>query len=365
MAGPRLPNCWRPSAIRLDQILLGDVLTGLLNRADYPWQDLDLANPTFEHDANNGGLATYQAAITVTGGPVAASLDVTLPSGFRYQPGSSVLAPATGGSVAVADPAVSGSTLTWSLSLPVGVSTLTFKAPAGLTLGPASASATVSTTAAPAGAPAASTVSVVDAFAPGYHSSSTPYPLAPDTITLGYIPQAATTDWFSLNVAAGQELSLSLSNLPADYDLTLYSPAATPDPERAGPQILPPVADPPSTENPDNATTPPIAAQDLSTVNLPVYAISDNRGTADEVINTSPLTAGNYLIEVSGYNGDSSPNPFVLRAKLLNGAPPATCVAPRTLTGLTPLLSMPTLPANVNTIFLANTERLAALYSSR
>jgi hypothetical protein len=347
----------------LAQILLGDVLTGLLNRADYPWQDLNLQDPALETSANNGGVATYQAVITVTGGPVAATLNVTLPGGFHYLPGSSVLAPATGGSVTVADPTASGSTLTWTLSLPVGMNTLSFKAPAGLDLGAATASATVSTTSAPAGAAAGATVSVVDAFAPGYHSSSTPDPLSPDTITLGYIPQPATTDWFSLNVAAGQELSLSLSNLPADYDLTLYSPPPA-QIQNAPVQILPPVQDPPSTENPDSAVTPPVPAQDLSTVNLPVYAISDNRGTADEVINTSPLTAGNYLIEVSGYNGASSPNPFVLRAKLLNGPGAASCVAPRALTGLTPLLNMPTLPANVNTIFLANTERLAALYST-
>ena len=54
----------------------------------------------------------------------------------------------------------------------------------------------------------------------------------------------------------------------------------------------------------------------------------------------------------------------MLRAKLLNGPGTPSCVAPRTLTGLTPLIGMPTLPANVNTLFLANTERLAALYST-
>ena len=154
-----------PPAV-LDGIVLGDVLTGLLNRADYPWQDLDLQDTALQRAANNGGIATYQAAVTVAGGPVTATLHVTLPPDFSYLPGSSVLAPATGGSLAVPDPAINGSTLSWNLSLPVGVNTLTFKAPAGLTLGPASASATVSTANVPAGAPATSTVSVVDAFAP-------------------------------------------------------------------------------------------------------------------------------------------------------------------------------------------------------
>jgi hypothetical protein len=347
----------------LNGILLGDVLTGLLSRADYPWQDLNLQDTALQRHANNGGIATYQAAITVSAAPVTATLDVTLPPDFSYLPGSSILAPATGGSAAVPDPAVNGSALSWTLSLPIGVNSLTFKVPAGLTLGAASASATVSTTSAPAGTPVTSTVSVVDAFAPPYHSQATPQPLAPDTITIGYIPQSAMTDWFSLNVSAGQELSLSLTNLPADYDLTLYSPAQT-QLQNAPVRILPPVPDPPASSNPDAATVSPVPAQDLSTANLPVYAISDNRGTADEAVNTSALTAGQYLIEISGYDGASSPDPFVLRAKLLNGAGTPTCVAPRTLSGLTPLRGMPTLPANVNTIFLANTERLAALYST-
>ncbi|HWD08970.1 MAG TPA: hypothetical protein VHA57_07735 [Actinomycetota bacterium] len=343
----------------LNALLVGDLLTGLLPRASYPWQQLDLQSAPLQQSANNGGVSTYTAGIAVTGSPTTVSLAVTVPPGFAYRPGTSALVGSP-----IADPTISGSTLTWMLpDLPVGASNLTFNASSALTLGAAQATAAVTAIGQPP-APAAGTTTVVtDAFAPGYHTPSTPSPLALGNLNLGYITQPGVDDWFSLAVTAGQELSIELSNLPADYDLALYSPATTPL-RNAPVQTMPPVTDPNTLDAPSAQAAPPVAAGDVALTNQPVYAISDNRGTTNEVINTSPLPAGTYLVEVSGYNGAASPNPYVLRADVLNAQAQPSCVASRTLSGQQPLIPMPALPANVNTIFLADTERLASLYTT-
>ena len=126
-----------------------------------------------------------------------------------------MLTPATA-AVAVADPTVSGSTLTWSLSLPVGVSTSPSRLRPDCTLARPRLGHCLDHRRARR-RPGGVNRFVMDAFTSGYHSSSTPYPLAPDTITLGYIPQRRP----GLVLAQRRrrpELSLSLSNLPADYD---------------------------------------------------------------------------------------------------------------------------------------------------
>ena len=51
--------------------------------------------------------------------------------------------------------------------------------------------------------------------------------IAINTNVEAYICDAADVDWFAFPVSAGQQITLTLGSLPADYDLRLYSPAGS------------------------------------------------------------------------------------------------------------------------------------------
>ena len=76
--------------VNLGDLTLGDLFLALLIRSDYPWEDLPLS-ALESADLTGTGLLTYTASFHNAGGAVPPDLQVTLPAGFRYQPGSSAL----------------------------------------------------------------------------------------------------------------------------------------------------------------------------------------------------------------------------------------------------------------------------------
>lgn len=101
-------------------------------------------------------------------------------------------------------------------------------------------------------------------------SAAKPIPTNTDVTAL--ISSTTDKDWFSFTTAAGAtNISISLSNLPADYDIRLYNSAGT--------QI----------------------------------AISQNGGTTSESIKYNTTTTGTYYIQVYGYNGANSTSCYLLR----------------------------------------------------
>lgn len=75
------------------------------------------------------------------------------------------------------------------------------------------------------------------------------------------IGSATDKDWYSFTLSATSSLSISLSNLPGDYDIILYNASGT------------------------------------------ELARSENSGTTSEAISQSSLAAGTYYVQVFGYNG--------------------------------------------------------------
>ncbi len=85
--------------------------------------------------------------------------------------------------------------------------------------------------------------------------------IAPGRAIQAYICDANDQDWFKFDVQAGQEITVDLTHLPADYDLELY---------------------------------------DAGEANV---AGSNNSGTADERVQHTATSAGAYRVRVYGYNG--------------------------------------------------------------
>ncbi len=226
-------------------------------------------------------------------------------------------------------------------------------------------------------------VNVTDPFA-GNGSATTPSTLQPDSLNVSFLSAPNVSAYWDINVPAGDALSLDLSDLPADYDMVLYGPPTTelsgnPTQNTAGVTETPP-ADQSSDgqqDAPDDGTLPLLAT-------LPVEAISANRGLTPEEITTPSLTGGTYLVQISGFNGAySTTAPYVLRSELIETAASPSCSVPNTYANdaLTQNVAVPAAgqpltetwsassgwslqapPANVNTLFLVDPDRLYDAY---
>jgi choice-of-anchor C domain-containing protein len=352
-------------------LTLADLLLTTVPPASYPWQSVNLSSLPLAANATGGGDETYTASITSASAQTA-QISVTLPTSFAYVPGSTTL---NGG--AAADPS-SGPPLSWTLPLNAGQNALSFEVAAGIGLGPATA--TLSVTAGGATATSPATVDVVDGEQPAITSASTALALTPGTpdstpvtqgnLNIGYLTSAGDLNDWAVTVTAGEELSLALSNFPAadQYDLELFGPGVTqlqgaPSQDLPGVNdTLPSLASEATTEqtpgSQDLPVTPPAGDQ--------LEAISNNPAGQAQYIQTTPLTAGTYIVQVSGYDGAFSSQPYLLQANLLGGATSPSCPG-----GISYLSSLGTatpppvnIPSGVNTLFLVDTQRLTAAFGA-
>ncbi len=93
-----------------------------------------------------------------------------------------------------------------------------------------------------------------------------------------YLCDATDEDWFRFDVTAGQTIQVSLTNLPADYDLFLYNPSG----DTVGESL--------------------------------------QSGTTDESISHQALTSGAYRVRVVGYQGAyNATTPYRLSVALTTG----------------------------------------------
>jgi uncharacterized protein YjbI with pentapeptide repeats len=359
-------------------LVLGDLLVSTIPPATYQWQSIDLASVPLaadEIDGGTGGSETYTATIDVRYAPATVQLSVTLPPTFAYVPGSTEL-----DGKAASDPS-DGPPLKWTLpTLPVGKHTLSFKANAGIGLGPATAtlSAAVEGTVVSA---SSATVDVIDGEQPQINSASTGYPLGAGTLNtvpitpsdqgdlnLGYLTSPGDLDYWAVYVPQGAELSLALTNLPApnEYDLALFGPGSpqlqgTPSEDLSG------VTDTLPTLTPGTTSEAIPGSQDLPETPPPGYqleAISNNPDGQAQYIQTTPLAAGTYIVQVSGYNGASSSQPYLLQANILGGQTAPSCPGgiPYLNSLGAPASGPVAVPSGANTLFLVDTQRLSAAF---
>ena len=197
-------------------LTLGDLLLSLVPPQSYPWQTVDLAGVPLAQYESAGGNDRFTVPLQVSGGDAAVQLTITLPPTFAYVAGSATI----DGSATSAPEAASS--LTWSVPMSEGAHIFSFEANAGILLGPAAMSVTAST--ASSSSTVSTTVTVTDGEEPDA-TLATATPLVPNTLNLGFMTEATDLNDWSVTVSQGQELALALTNLPAQYDLELFSPA--------------------------------------------------------------------------------------------------------------------------------------------
>ncbi len=364
-----------PSAF--NGLFLGDLLAGLVPESSYPWQDVDLTTPGLAAASTGGGEVTLSATTTVANGPVGLTDVFTLPTGFSLVPGSALF-----DGQPSPDPTLSGGILTANPGNSTGTDTYSVDVRPNEVLGsqPVSVTASIATGGSQS---AGASVNITDPFA-GNGSSTTPSTLQPDSLNVSFVTAPNTSAYWDINVPAGDALSLDLSDLPVDYDMVLYGPpttqlSSTPQQTTAG------VTDtPPADQTSSGQQNAPAQGSLPLLTNLPVQAISSNRGLTPEQITTPTLTGGTYLVQITGFNGAySTTAPYALRSQLITTAASPTCAAPNTYNNdaLTQHVAVPTsgqplveswsasggwslqpAPAGVNTLFLVDPDRLYDAY---
>ena len=371
-------------AVDDNSLTLGAVLRGLLPRSDYPWKAIDLDKASLQRTP--GALPDLPVHYTLTmdrttqslGGSLAGFvMNAILPVGAVYKPGSArlIAGPSTASSPfapnasALPDGRVK---LEWLPSGDVvGGYSVEFDAWPGTTAGGLAVVGNAQATLYGTGTPTVKTATAqaITQVAPSFEPNDTPAqatPITADHLYLSQIQQPGDVDLYTIVVPAGARLSVSLGHLPADYDMVLYSPTATSLRQSPTRSILP-VADPIAGPAGVLVDQSPVQA-DMTIASLPVYATASHRGTADETIDTAPLPAGTYTLQVSGFNGASSPLAYNLRAKITTAVSNRPACAARTFAdpSVAPsTASSAALPTNSpDTVFLVAPHRFAGLYGA-
>ncbi|HZQ16339.1 MAG TPA: CSLREA domain-containing protein [Gaiellaceae bacterium] len=369
--GSLLQNVLGNDSIYKNTVTFGDLVGLLIKRDDVPWETLtphQLA--AFDPSRPTLGLT---AAFTLQGsGTLPATVKVKLPAGFDFDFGTAAtLTPDGGTPAAIADPVeasdANGTTLTFTLpAIDAGTPyTLDFRVRSGTDVGQQQASVSVSaggfTT--PDGT---SALTVTDAY-PSLSPAASPELTPGAGVQMSALPDQGDVDYYKVPMpAAGTRVLVHLTNLPADYDLALYS--ATSTSVRTTSSTGPPLQDGtvPDTsinlQGGPNAQLQPDPIQDVPNPGggMSLQLVGDNRGTDDEdVAFVSPGGGGDVLIAVYGYHGASGPSPYSLR--VTEQAPPASpnCAPvafPHAGDGVPGTL--PSIPTNLNTLILVNEKRL-------
>ena len=350
-----------PNSPDFPTLTLADLLTGIAPPTSYPWDKVSLSSLPLAQAATQVP-ETYTAEVAVPGQlTTIATATLTIPPSFTWVPGSLTIDGATC-TVNPCSPASGSNTLTINVPSARGLHVFVFKALPGTSTGIVHAS--VRAVSGSHSSTATADVSVIDSREPD-NTPAKASPLLTGTLNLSRISSVGDVDFWSIHVNQGDELALNLSNLPANYDLALFSPDSikiqgSPD------QMLDPVTDTQPSISPspeplpgagDVAQTPPAGFQ--------TYAVSDDRDAKNgQTIQTPPLDAGTYLVQVSGYNGAFSQEPYVLRATVLPTGVATTCAAIHYPNPMPAVGTSDPIPGNVNTLFLVNTQRLAAAYGS-
>ena len=368
-----------------------ELLQGLINVRDYPWEKLPLDAVGIADFQQDGPTLRYQLDVAMTGAGAAPSTAVvTLPAGFRYVRGSSTMNGAPLG-----EPTVSANVLTWQLGLPGGsTSSVLFDVRPGLDLGDHTSSATVTAGGISASATGTAPVRVVESgeleivgecMPSAITSSCTPsggtpgnntapgLPVEGNTLYISHIANPGDIDYYSMPAPPkGTRIQVQLG-VPegADLDVAMFNGAqATPlrsVPLRSVPLRSVPLPD--QGLSTDTGTLSPETLQDIPTLEgIPLRSVSENRSDSEELIDTTsdaaPTSGQGYTLQVSGFNGSSSTKPYVLYIKQYAPPTPPTCPA-RTfafrgegVAGAAPS----DLGTDRETLFLVSPERLGDTY---
>ncbi|HET7856936.1 MAG TPA: C25 family cysteine peptidase, partial [Gaiellaceae bacterium] len=351
---------------------LGDLLATFLLRAAYDWETLPLPGFPLQDFSADGGVVTYTVNFTLNGGAqsvVDGAVAVHIPEHARYVENSTLISGSQG--VTTGEPTLTlpENELTWSVSnIQVGTPyTLKFQARPGLSIGTETATAKIGATglADTVGAPSPATTTITEPGEPANGNPPTAQPVQADTLYLGYTSSADDRDYFQVQAAAGEQLTIHLSHLTLDADLVVYGPNIAPL-RTPHPGAAPVVAgDTPFALEQRTQSITPEALTDVlqsAVAGQSVLDVSDNRGLADEEVAVVSPEGGTYTIQVTGFDGGFSNDPWVVRVEKSPALPlPATCKnAPTNGGGV--VKPMPVVPANASTLYLFASKRFGDVY---
>ncbi len=373
-----LESLLAPGSKYADTATFADLIGLFIPRASVPWETL--SPQTLSLFDRNRPKLSLAAAFTLQGsGTPDADVTVKIPDGFDYDPGSATLTE-NEETVPVGEPSLSsdGHTLTWHLDAldPDHTYSLAFKVRSGTTVGPTQATETVTSGAQSDTSTASFTVE--DSFpgngVPGEEQDITP----DDGVQLSALPAPGDVDWYRIPLPpAGTRIHVHLTDLPADYDLALYSARTTSVRTGTSATPQPPLQDGVIADTPidlhggSNGQLAPTALQDVpNDPGVPTVQVSANRGTDDEevsMVSPGPIAGDSSVtIAVFGYNGASSNKPYSLRVTTQSPPPTLDCPArtfPHAGEGTAGTLPS-SFPSNLNTIILVDEKRLGDTYGA-
>jgi len=348
-----------------DNLTYGDLLLSLLSSFTYDWQEIDLA----ALDLESAGDVSFVAAVRVDsplGTLRSVSVDATMPIDGVYVPGSAELLAIGRGLPAIAvEPQQAGSALNWQLDdiEPNLDYELSFDVSPSLILGSRPFSASADVVGRDAFSASATTVTVTEAYEPNDALGDAGIvDVATDTIYVSHIGEEADIDLYSITLDAGARLAVSLSSLPADYDLVVYGPPSEPLVPLSLKQIDP-TESPVLGLDPSETSSGNVSADEIVLQELPIAGLSTNRDLADDYVDIGAVRrSGTYYIQVSGYNGANSADPYALFVKAQDPDVALNCAAQDYQVGSTATLPSDADLAGVNTLILVNGERMTAKY---
>jgi cell division septation protein DedD len=374
-------------------ITLNDIVTALLSASDFPWEQLPVQG--LQTADSKQPHARYHLTTTVDCAVLSSfRASVTLPAGFFPVAGTSTLSYGGGGPIPASDPAQSPrdvdnptNSFAWGkLTCQEGFTgsesvQLSFESYAGLKLGRQTASASVAVGRAQIAVSGQAPITVTQNWESNDDPAAAPV-VNPDTLLVGHIGGNGDQDFFRLPLSGlprGTRISVYLSHIPqnADFDLTVASDTFEPffsSPISSTPISSTPIEDTGLSFDSSGTAIPSETLQDVPISSTPISSTpisstSTNRGSADEAASflTNGGETGFATIGISGYNGSSSNDSYVLRVQ---ETPPPTvppnCPAPTFAFGapssFTPGSLPNSLPASTRTLFLLNRQRLSAMY---
>ncbi len=353
-------------------LTFGDLLLALVGTEAHDWTDVELGALELE---TTSSPITITTDFQISGGNsslYSMELRTTLPLDAAYVPGSTVIQgtddPTPPGGAG--EPTIEGNQLVWNFNgVRLGEDyTVDIQIAPSLALG----TSTVTSEGTIAGFGVQSTglgsVGIAQAFEPNdVPGDSGILDVVSDTIYASHIATADDIDLYRVDLTAGSRLAVSLSDLPADFDLVVYGPPAAPI------TVQPPLRQLNPTEVPDVGLE--AAANDSGgavlqdvplLADLPVVDVSTNRDTETESIDIASVrSTGTYFIQVSGYSGATSTDPYALFVKAVDPPAPLVCAA-QDYQDAAEAGTLPTAGelAGVNTLVLINRERLVAKYGT-
>jgi len=360
-------------------LTLGQLLIAMMLKTDFPWETIPLTQLDAQEFSADHHVA-YVVEVPLTGtvtGEVAVA--VTLSDEFMYEQGSSTLVVAAPRrvypAVSLEDPAIvdnGNGTQTLTFDLVLGgftTNTISFTAVPALALGDYSASAavTLGTNGSQVTVAADNSNGNIAIIPDPMTDESNPgsaYIAPANVLLLGFINAPDDNDYYQVAApGAGNRVAVFMANPASDNDLIMYEPVSTVEAKgqtAEAPQLdsIPFEDDGVAYEG--NRTEEPNALEDVNLAAAPLASISTNRDGADESVSAIAGDNEAFTIQVSGYNGATSEEPYTLRVKVTPEVPVPTCT-PRTWTTgtVSPVPPAGLWQPDTNAVFLVNGARLA------